>query len=511
MNFLKRKHRGVESRDVLIVFIAIVLIGLFFIANINEQPNVVQGSQKIVQTVSQQYTYLLTTQTISGTKYYYSWNSNSVLAFGGTGNINLGIDVGSNFSAVIQNTINSQRGKCGVIALAPQIFNATHGFTMYTCMGLVGLAGNGDFSIEPNTTLIASTDCTRPVITIEVDPLHTNFVVFPALSGLSLVGKGVCATTQDGIFITNVNGVILDAYMSYVRIFGMGGNCLNLSTTNMKLWLDNMYFEDCNQNGITGQANIFLSSSYIFGNALYGINHISGGLLNSFHDWFLQDVQGALFCANVNNQCNSQDDTVQNNGGTSFAQMTLSTSANPTANPIVIQGDTFTDSRTSGQAFAQIRMGATQVLASIESNYFWSAKNVNCFSFVGGGFISGGSLANVIISGNQGVCNNVVGNISGNFLIGGTSATTTHFIGAFGMNSTTIIKSQNYVAANTNLYIACSGGTGVIISIIDPLGNIFSTYPTGCPTQAIELPIGYKINFGGFSVIPTVNVLVKSI
>lgn len=507
MKFLKR--RGDSDTDKLLAFIFIAIIGVLLIGLASEQPNVVQGSQKIVQTVNIQSTYLINSQTISGTTYYYSYNSNSVLAFGGINNLNLGVDVGSNFSAVIQHSINALT--CGNISLAPQIFNMTHGINLYPCVSITGLARTGDFQTQPNSTTISDTDCTRAAITVEVSTLHTSFQVFPSVSGITISANGSCASTQDGIFINEANGAILDFTMSYDSIFALGGNCINAGTTNAHFWIDNVYLEDCHQNGITGKGNIFISNSYIFGNSLYGVSHITGSGFNSFHNFYLNNVQSAIFCANINNQCNSQDDIIQNNGGASFAQFSVATSNNPTANPTVISGDTFTDSRTSSNAVEQINFEATLENANVEGNYFWSAKNVPCFKFLAGSYITGGALANVLITGNQGSCNNIVGNVSGNFLIGGTSASITHFIGAFGMNSTTVIKSQNYFAANTNLYIACGGGTGVVISIIDPLGNIFSTYPAGCPTQSIELPVGYKINFGAFSVAPTVNVLVKNI
>lgn len=445
----------------------------------------------------------------SATPNYYAISSGgtSSIPCGTTvygGNTNLGGATGTNFSAVIQSAINSLQ--CGSIRLAPQIFNATHGFKLYPCDSLIGMARTGDFGIEPNTTTIFSTDCAHPVITEVVSPSHTNYQVFSEIYGITISATGLCAATQDGIMISNANGAILDTTITDVSIFAMGGNCIN-SNTGVHTWLNMVYLEDCHQNGliIGASTGVFMSNSYIFGNSLYGVYDISGGLFQSAHDWYINNAQGALFCANVANNCMLQSGTLQNNGGTSFAQITLSTSASVSANPILIENDAFTDSRGANFAFAAIRMGATQVNAMIENNYFYSLGGAPCFSWVGGGFVASGSLGNVELISNHGANGCTPGKVTGNFLIGGTSATTIHYIGAFGMNGTTPIASQKYVAANTNYLITCSGGTSVNISVIDPSANSIETIGV-CPSTAIELPMGFAINFGAFAVAPTVVV-----
>lgn len=492
-----------DSAVVVVILFVLVFAGVFIVLGVSSV------SQR-AEAPSGAYSYLVNESIVSGTKYYYAYNPNARLVYGGPKNI--GGATGTNFSAVFQSSADSL--KCGAIVFSPQIFNMTHGVHSYPCISLTGVARTGDFQTQPNSTLISDTDCARPAITLKVNPTYSGFKVFPSIAGLTITSNGACASTQDGIYDNETNGAILDITLSYDAIFAMGGNCINLGTTNAHTWIDNMYLEDCHQNGITGKGNIFLSNSYIFGNSLYGVYHVTGSGLNSFHNYFLDNVEGAVFCANINNQCMSQDDTMQNNGGPSYAQFSVATSNSPTANPTVIQGDVFTDSRTSGAALAQINFEATLVNAMVEGNYFYSSPSdpVTCFKFLTGGYIAGGSLGNVLITGNQSPnnCNSLVGKVGGNFLIGGTSATTTHYIGAFEGNSTTPIASQTYTAANTNQLITCSGGTSVSITIIDPKGNTIETLGA-CPTTLIDLPVGWSINFGTFLVAPTVTDWVKSI
>lgn len=65
------------------------------------------------------------------------------------------------------------------------------------------------------------------------------------------------------------------------------------------------------------------------------------------------------------------------------------------------------------------------------------------------------------------------------------------------------VASTAYLVAHTDIILTVSGGTGVSISIKDGAGNVISS---GLSTLTRErIPRGFKVDFGGFSVAPTVS------
>lgn len=76
-------------------------------------------------------------------------------------------------------------------------------------------------------------------------------------------------------------------------------------------------------------------------------------------------------------------------------------------------------------------------------------------------------------------------------------------IGVGGVNASPV-ASSDYVANGTDMLVTSTGGTGVSISIKDNSGNVIES---GLATLTAKLlPRKYKINFGAFSVAPTVTV-----
>ena len=75
-------------------------------------------------------------------------------------------------------------------------------------------------------------------------------------------------------------------------------------------------------------------------------------------------------------------------------------------------------------------------------------------------------------------------------------------IGLMG-NSSTPTADTDYTIVSFDQLITSTGGTGVDISIMDPSNNIVASGLTSLSAQF--LPIGYKINFGSFTVVPTVT------
>jgi len=71
-------------------------------------------------------------------------------------------------------------------------------------------------------------------------------------------------------------------------------------------------------------------------------------------------------------------------------------------------------------------------------------------------------------------------------------------------NGVTSPTASTTYGASTDLLINSSGGTGVYITIYDQLGNVILTGLTSL--SAFNLKLGMKINFGAFSVAPSVTV-----
>ena len=70
--------------------------------------------------------------------------------------------------------------------------------------------------------------------------------------------------------------------------------------------------------------------------------------------------------------------------------------------------------------------------------------------------------------------------------------------------SSTVVASTDYQMDGTSMTITSTGGTGVSITIKDNLGNTIASGLTTLTAQ--QIPFGFKLNFGAFSVAPTVTV-----
>lgn len=443
-------------------------------------------------------TYTITTD---GTN-YYSLNANTCqVSYGSSQNI--GGATGTNASAVIQATINNLGGVCGTVFFSASEFVITHGFKTYPCITLTGASGSGDFLLNnPGTTLFYATETTQPVITVEVNPSFTSQIVFPVLQHFTITGSGT-ASTQDGILITDSKGNILDVNIFDVRLYALNGNCINVQS-NAKEWFDSLYLEDCLGNGLLSvDGYVFLTNSYIFGNTLFGVQWSTPAqILNLNHDWIFDNKETGVACIHPQGACEIEDDVFTDNGGTSYAQIRFETSSLGTANPVIIEGNSITDTRTSGHAFAGVYISASQATGNIVGNYFWSAQPDPCVTMTAGAFNpTGGAFTGVVVQDNTGCPS---GKIATNFLTGGTSSVTKHYFSPFANNGTIPIASQTYTIANVYQYIQCSGGTGVSITIADLAGNTIQSALTCLTLPLVSLAPGYSINFGAFAVAPTV-------
>jgi hypothetical protein len=86
--------------------------------------------------------------------------------------------------------------------------------------------------------------------------------------------------------------------------------------------------------------------------------------------------------------------------------------------------------------------------------------------------------------------------------------TTNHTIGCYGGSTATVTASTDYKIVGGDVILTSSGGTGVSITLKDGTGS--NTIVASLTTLAAQsLPNGYIINFGAFSVAPTVNVYAR--
>jgi len=84
---------------------------------------------------------------------------------------------------------------------------------------------------------------------------------------------------------------------------------------------------------------------------------------------------------------------------------------------------------------------------------------------------------------------------------------TNHIIAFFGGNTNAVIASTDYLIEGTDVVLTSTGGTGVSITIKDFAGNTVASSLT--TLTAVHFPNGFQINFGGFSVAPTVTMFAE--
>jgi hypothetical protein len=78
-------------------------------------------------------------------------------------------------------------------------------------------------------------------------------------------------------------------------------------------------------------------------------------------------------------------------------------------------------------------------------------------------------------------------------------------IGTNGTTGVSVSPNTDYTAQGPNLIVSVTGGMGANITVKDGTGNpIMGSLTT--PLVGQRLPFGYKINFGPFTVAPTVTV-----
>lgn len=357
-------------------------------------------------------------------------------------------------------------------------------------IALMGIGGYGylDSGVGPYGPVITST-YNGSTILVTGDVRGSTF---PYLANFELVGSHAFAS-QNGILIDDTGGTVRDVFLDNIFIDNMGQHGLVLNGTGgtgIKVHANRLYSEICGGNGIdcSGSANgntIDLIDPYIAGNTGFGFvtpavqfnTKIMGGRFSS-------NVGGGVSIAANVNQFGIIGTEFDGNGDSTHPQILCNAAANGSAR-VLIEACSFN----SGAVTNHIKLAATNAV---------NARILGCgfYNSIGDAVAWTSRSNNNIVVRNCSGYNDTRGKIT-NWLSGTQ-------IGTAG-NSATPVASTDYIIEGTDVYLTATAGTGVSIAIKDSLGNTLSS---GAATFTGLIPAGYKINFGAFSVAPTVVVAV---
>jgi hypothetical protein len=386
----------------------------------------------------------------------------------------------------LQAAINALKGKGGVVGfVGPMYLNA--GITVYPGITLAGqgvLASQGTWS---SSILTAVSALSGPVVTLATDPGNPTWTSFPNLANFAIQGT-LSGSSNHGIYIAD--SALKDCFLQRVGIFNMGGNGIYMTGTAAKVWVTNAYIERCQ--GAAGikvaSGTMRISESYIYTQAGWAIDATSVSTFHVNDSHFGDNAGGSILVWSPSSAVKIVDNLFGDEGGASAPVLKIrdvSDSGGPYQ--AVISGNQFEDSRggTATNHFIQLADLAS-VNAVITSNTFQGS--------------SGDAIAvtartgnHLIVKNNRGF-NDSYGKVANPFSdtatkvgLGGTAAAPT--------------ASVAYTVGVTDQYLVASGGTGVSITVKDPQGN---TVESGLTSLAKVIPVGYSVNFGAFSVAPTV-------
>jgi parallel beta-helix repeat protein len=103
------------------------------------------------------------------------------------------------------------------------------------------------------------------------------------------------------------------------------------------------------------------------------------------------------------------------------------------------------------------------------------------------------------------VRNNIGYNPVGNIATPFRNVATYTFGGYEGTAAGPTVANQDYICRQIDCIVDITGGTGVNVTLKDPSGNVISTIGA-TPIHALWVPARFILNFGNFSVAPTVVV-----
>lgn len=311
----------------------------------------------------------------------------------------------------------------------------------------------------------------------------TTYKSFPYLANFNLVGKQSGLASQNGIEVNDTTGgQLLDLYVDNVIIMAMGQHGL-FHNSAAKVWVNGCYFENNTVDGInvSGNGTLRVMASYIFGNTGRGINVQSGSTTLVYYcPVWNNTLQGVWI--STSNEVQLIGNSFTDNGGPSYVSCSVDNSSRA-----VVVGNTFRDDRGSGQVVRHLWIaGGNSTRGLVVGNILFGQTGdaIRVSAYVNN---------HLVIADNQGY-NDTKGTMSTPF------TSTGNRMGPEGSTASPS-ASTAYQVSSVRQYVVVSGGTGVSITISDPAGN---TLQSGLATYSGLLPLGYTINFGAFSVAPTV-------
>lgn len=403
---------------------------------------------------------------------------------------------GANSADVFQSAINAialqNGGKGGRILFKGQhVWNKS--VTAYPAISLVGEGPNGVASTQNSGSQIQATYNGDVLVVSGVSAANDYF---PYLGDFAI--WGTAGANQDLIVFSNAAGdTPWDVYMDHVLVYAAGRNGVRVDTTaaSVKLMIDWSYLESSVQDGLNfNVGTLRISNSYIFGNGRYGIwqtspdsSHTSSIYVHDNLIW--NNTAAGLVLLWAGRAIVSGNDFNQNGSNNVLNPQALLSQAAF----LSVTGNNFNDPRGGAACAYHMRLSRLGSIAkgSISGNTFGLGGQTAPIYY---DYVSGNKA---LIQGNSGF-NDTYGKVASPFQAGVVPA-----VGFMGAGSATPVASTAYRADGAPLLLAVSGGTGVSITIADPAGN---TVQSGLASYNGTLSPGYTINFGAFTVAPTVYV-----
>ena len=373
----------------------------------------------------------------------------------------------------IQSAFNNLKGVNGLgggsVRIGGQVYGQTlSSINVFPGMRLVGIGLLGaDTTAQGTCKIVAPSSLNAPIVDLQLDPNNPNLYSFANIGDLCIVGAGTGSNTlQDGVKADNVNGTFQDSFIERMGVFGVGGNCFNLSNGG-KHWLHDIYGESAKGAGVSQTISSFtrISRGYFFGNAT-GINFT----LNS-----VQTAQASENLVNANTgqgliygggsgAASVRGNTFVNNGSNTTEAVTIfaQTSVN---GGLLFSDNIIQDTRTSGsRAKYAINIAPSPpgpVMASILNNLILG-------SYLTSVYHDTGWHSTVILRNNQGL--NPFGVLAtpfGGVITNPFSATRVGYGGSSSTPTTTVTYT-----VNAPIDVTIAAGTGQTITTKDGLGNI---------------------------------------
>jgi hypothetical protein len=261
--------------------------------------------------------------------------------------------------------------------------------------------------------------------------------------------------------------------------------------------LDSIFYANT-KSGIRNAATttVFVTDCKFTSNGLYGIEATSGGAFVVTGPSFdlngnsaSTDSGGAIVIWSTVSAVSISSSYFTDNGGTTNAVIRMRDPPGA-SNKITISSNVFLDDRGASATKYFIYNPSGGITATISGNTFVGQLSGNP------AILTSNHTATLLIRDNLGY-NNLLGLITNPFYSTYVSIAKVGLAGS----SAAPVASVTYKAYCVDQHIISTAGTGISITVYDPLGN--AVY-SGLATFDGMLYVGWAINWGAFSVAPTV-------